>query len=90
MKLRHPAAIAAARQHPPGPAVNHHPTKIVPNMALPGVTTVQLLPVLPLGKTMEARAAGRREMSSQHYGTTPRSKSMSVYNFLEKKKLLIL
>ena len=68
VRLRHPAAIAAARQHP-SPANMTKANANVPNMgAAP-------LPVLPLGKTMEARAAGRREMTAQNYGTTPRARA---------------
>lgn len=43
----------------------------MPNM---GMTLPVPVPVLQLGKTMEARAAGRREMTAQNYGTTPRMK----------------
>lgn len=64
VRLRHPAAIAAARQHPMKANLN------VPNAPVAGA-----VPALPLGKTMEARAAGRREMTAQNYGTTPRAKA---------------
>ncbi|XP_046439349.1 SH3 and multiple ankyrin repeat domains protein 3-like isoform X6 [Daphnia pulex] len=71
VRLRNPAAIAAARHHP-SPAVISKATG-VPNM---GMTLPVPVPVLQLGKTMEARAAGRREMTAQNYGTTPRMKSL--------------
>jgi hypothetical protein len=71
VRLRNPAAIAAARHHP-SPAVISKATG-VPNM---GMTLPVSVPVLQLGKTMEARAAGRREMTAQNYGTTPRMKSL--------------
>lgn len=73
VRLRNPAAIAAARHHP-SPAVI---AKTV-NPSAMGTLPVAVLPVLQLGKTVEARAAGRREMSAQNYGTTPRMKTMFV------------
>lgn len=65
VRLRHPAAIAAARQHPS----KANATANVPSAA------PAPLPLLPLGKTMEARAAGRREITAQNYGTTPRARA---------------
>uniref|UniRef100_A0A0P5I0W8 SH3 and multiple ankyrin repeat domains protein n=1 Tax=Daphnia magna TaxID=35525 RepID=A0A0P5I0W8_9CRUS len=72
VRLRNPAAIAAARHHP-SPAVISKTNSGVPNM---GMTLPVPVPILQLGKTMEARAAGRREMTAQNYGTTPRMKSL--------------
>lgn len=72
VRLRNPAAIAAARHHP-SPAVIAKTNSSVPTM---GMTLPVPVPVLQLGKTMEARAAGRREMTAQNYGTTPRMKAM--------------
>ena len=69
VRLRNPAAIAAARHHP-SPAILAKINPSVPNL---GMTMPAPIP-LPLGKTVEARAAGRREMTAQNYGTTPRMK----------------
>ena len=38
----------------------------------------EALQPLPLGKTVEARVAGRSEMVTQNYGTTPRMKPVYV------------
>ena len=86
VRLRHPAAIAAARQHP-SPAssviISHKPPPPPPPPAAAASSSSTMgitLPMaaapqpLPLGKTVEARAAGRRELVTQNYGTTPRMK----------------
>ena len=87
VRLRHPAAIAAARQHPspassviiahkppPPPPPSSQPPPVAPSTM--GTTLPMAPQPLPLGKTIEARAAGRREMVTQNYGTTPRMKQV--------------
>lgn len=77
VRLRHPAAVAAARQH--------HSPLVVKTVPPPSLTTGRAPPSRPhqassasplAGALGESRIAGRREMTVQHYGTTPRIKSL--------------